>query len=72
MLNSWNINAVGTLKSNRKVFYIYSLNLDKNCEHVGFVIFYDMRICMIITWWKDSIILQTFSTAMKIGVVIVT
>ena len=67
MAYSLNIHTVGTFKYDRKGFDSEALNLDNNCECGTFIIQYDRRLGMVITRWKDSIIIQTVSKVISKG-----
>ena len=67
MASSLNIHTVGIFIYDRKGFDSEALNLDNNCECGTFIIQYDRRLGMVITRWKDSIIIQTVSKVISKG-----
>ena len=67
MKRSWNIRGAGAYKTNRKGFDSDELKLDKNSERGSFVRLCYRRLAMIITRWKDSMILRILSTVLKKG-----
>ena len=68
----WNIFAVVTCKYNRNIVDSDTLKLENNCKNWTVILLCDRRLGMVITWWKDYIIVQTFSTVTFKGAGIVT
>ena len=68
MSTNYNIRGCGTCKANRKGFDSEKLKLKNNCERGKFKRLVDKQLGMVITWWKDSKVVQTVSTIMEKGI----
>ena len=68
MLTNYNVRGVGTCRAGRKGFPKTELALDDKSDRGSFVRLVDKRLGMVATRWKDSKMLQVFSTVMKKGV----